>query len=376
MNKKEIAEIRKELIPDGAAITRIRGCLIDNKDNGKKVKTLQKHEFAALSEEDVFKYEDIFKATLSGTLGKNLLNLGFSHEEEKAGGKAEFLRNLCECELKDDGLMEEFFDRIKNNFAYEMSYYIVVMHCTYDIPGKSSDGSEMFDASDNVFNFIIASICPMELTESALSFDSKNDLITARIRDWFVDKPVNGFMFPAFNDRSADVHQLLYYSKNGESIQPSLIDALVGSDTPLTAKNQKEAFNTIIKETLGEDCNYDSVISINETLNEAIAANKDEEGPVLLNKSDVKQLLSKSGVAPENLEVFDSKCDEVIPGDMPMVATNVANTKKWNIETPSVVINVPPEKAGIIEKKKVDGRECLVIPIDGQIKINGVDVAP
>ena len=50
------------------------------------LKTQLKEAFLSLPEEETFKYFNLFKQTLSGTLGKNLLNLEFPLDAENPGG--------------------------------------------------------------------------------------------------------------------------------------------------------------------------------------------------------------------------------------------------------------------------------------------------
>ena len=91
MNKKEISEIKKQFTPANCSIDRICGCYVDGDKNKK---TEVKEAFLSLSEEEMFKYFDIFKKTLSGTLGKNLMNMEFPLEQEADGGTQEFLMRL------------------------------------------------------------------------------------------------------------------------------------------------------------------------------------------------------------------------------------------------------------------------------------------
>ena len=79
--------------------------------------------------------------------------------------------------------------------------------------GKSSDNMEMFDASDTVYEHIMCSICPVKLTKAGLTYNAEKNNIEDRIRDWLVEMPDWGFLFPQFNDRSTDIHGLLYYTK-------------------------------------------------------------------------------------------------------------------------------------------------------------------
>ena len=147
MNKKEVLEIRKQFTPENCAITRICGCYVDHE---KEKKTELKKAFLSMPEEEAFKYFDIFKHTLSGTLGKNLMNMEFPTEQEMPGGTQEFLLKLRDSKLTDDLLVEEFYDKVIENYIYPENYYIILIHAVYDVPGKSSDGLEMFDASDTV----------------------------------------------------------------------------------------------------------------------------------------------------------------------------------------------------------------------------------
>ena len=168
MNKKEILEIRKQFTPANCAVTRICGCYV----NHEKEKICQsKQAFLSMPEEEAFKYFDIFKHTLSGTVGKNMINMEFSLDSEMPGGSQEFLMKLRESELKDDMLVEEFYDKVIEHYRYGENYYIVLIYAAYDVPGKSTDGLEMDDASDTVFRHILCSICPVNLTKGALSYN-------------------------------------------------------------------------------------------------------------------------------------------------------------------------------------------------------------
>lgn len=97
MNKKEILEIRKQFTPANCAITRICGCYVDHE---KEKKMESKEAFLSLPEEEAFKYFDIFKKTLSGTVGKNILNMEFPIDAEMPGGTQEFLLKLRSSKLR------------------------------------------------------------------------------------------------------------------------------------------------------------------------------------------------------------------------------------------------------------------------------------
>lgn len=371
MNKKEVLEIRKQFTPANCSITRIAGCYVDHEKN-KKMES--KSAFLSLPEEEAFKYFDIFKKTLSGTMGKNMLNMEFPIDQEMPGGTQEFLMKLKASKLEDDMLLEEFYDKVIATYEYAENYYIILIHAMYDVPGRSSDNMEMFDASDEVYEYLVCSICPVSLSKAGLSYNAESNCIQDRIRDWVVDMPDKGFLFPAFNDRSTDIHGVLYYTKKSEDLQPELIEQLLGAKMPMSANTQKETFQMLIEDTLGEDGDYETIRNIHDTLNDMIEEHKEEPEPLQLDKTDVRKVFEKSGVSSEKMECFDQNYEETAGEKTSLLATNITETKKFQIETPDIVIKVNPERADLIETRVIDGRQCLVIAVDDHIEVNGVNV--
>ena len=371
MNKKEVLEIRKQFTPANCAITRIAGCYVDHEKN-KKMES--KSAFLSLPEEEAFKYFDIFKKTLSGTMGKNMLNMEFPIDQEMPGGTQEFLMKLKASKLEDDMLLEEFYDKVIATYEYAENYYIILIHAMYDVPGRSSDNMEMFDASDEVYEYLVCSICPVSLSKAGLSYNAESNCIQDRIRDWVVDMPDKGFLFPAFNDRSTDIHGVLYYTKKSEDLQPELIEQLLGARMPMSANTQKETVQMRIEDTLGEDGDYETIRNIHDTLNDMIEEHKEEPEPLQLDKTDVRKVFEKSGISSEKMECFDQNYEETAGEKTSLLATNITETKKFQIETPDIVIKVNPERADLIETRVIDGRQCLVIAVDDHIEVNGVNV--
>ena len=373
MNKKEVAEIRRQYVPERCTISRICGCYVDAEKN---IKTTMKEAFLSLPEDDAFKYFTIFKKTLSGTVGRNLVNLDFPLEEEHEGGHQEFLLKLRNSKLKDDALVEEFYNRIIDTFPFGENYYIILIHVAYDVPGKATDGTEMYDASDNVFEYLLCSLCPVHLSKPGLGYNETKNCIENRIQDWIVDQPMKGFLFPAFNDRYTDIHSMLYYTKNATDLQEDFLKNMFGcTRIPLDADSQKETFNCLIADTLGTDCDYSVVKNIHEILNEKIEEFKDSPEPLELGKQDVRRLFEDSGVPDSRMEDFDQCYDEGVGEQTTFLSTNIASSRKFNIETPDVVVKVNPEAADLVETRIIDGRQCLVIAINEHVEVNGISIA-
>lgn len=383
MNKKEISEIKKLFNKDKCHLTRLCGCYVDAEKN---VKTTVKQAFLSLDEEEMFKYINIFRASLSGTIGKNLINLEFPTEQELEGGTQEFLYRLKGSRLKDDDLIQEFYNRVIEHYEYAENYYIILAHAAYDIPGIASDGSSMEDASVYVYEHILCCLCPVKLEKSSLCYNAEANTIETRIRDWLVDVPTHGFLFPAFNDRNTDIHAVLYYSKNSEELNPAFMDNMFACSKPLTSKNQNTTFQALIEHSLGEECNFETVKAIHENLNEMIEEQKELPEPVVLDRSDVKHLFKNSGISNEKLESFDKNYERVLfseanenSEEIPetkFIASNITNPRSLEIKTPDIIVKVNPEMSHLVETRMIDGIPYLLVQISDQVELNGVIVKP
>jgi hypothetical protein len=374
MNKKEANEIKKLFTPANCSISRICSCYVDAEKN-KRMEL--KEAFLSLPEEEAFKYFSIFRNALSGSIGKNMVNMEFPLHTEDEGGSQNFLLRLRDSQLKDDTLLEQFYDKVIASYDYGENYYIILIHCAYDIPAKSSDGLEMDDASDFVYEFIQCTICPVKLSKAGLCYNSEANVIENRNRDWIVEAPDTGFLFPAFTERNTDIHGLLFYARKPEQLPDRLIDEFLGCVIPMSAKDQKETFQAIVEETLGENCDFESVKNLHESLNEILEETKDEPEPFILDKYQMKKLLETNGASQEKLDEFDQRYKDAPEGkSSSLVASNVINSKSFDIKTMDVTIKVAPDKTHLVENRMIDGRPCIVIGISDHMEINGITVKP
>jgi len=371
MNKREIAEIKKQFKKDNNAITRICGCYVDAE---KQIKTTLKEAFFALSEEEIFKYYEIFKKSLSGGIGKNLHNLEYGIHDEGEDSAHALLMKLRDDKLTDDEVVDSFYNKVIENYDYGENYYIILIHSAYDVPGKANDNEEMFDASEEVFNHILCCICPVKLSEPGLSYNEATNHIEERPRDWWVQPPMTGFLFPAFDDRSSNIHGILYFSKNPEELHYEFIDACLGAPSPISYKAQKEVFQDVLTETLGEECDYEIVRQIHENLTEIAEEHKEDVVPFTLSKPEVKDLLEKSGAPAERMEQFDQIYEETAGENTTIMVPAITAAKKFAVKTPDVDIKVSPDRLDLIETRIIEGRRCLVIAVEDNVEVNGMSV--
>lgn len=381
MIKKEINEIKSlfDTIQE-CNIFRLAGCYV----NGEKMKVKTFNErFSNIPEEEMYKYLEIFRRTLSGTPGKNLMDAAFIDDNPDNAGKA-LLNKIRESELKDEDALDIFYDKVIENYSYVGNYLILLIYQAYDVPGMTTDGIEMDDASDEVYKYILCSICPMKLTKPGLGYDDDLGEIHTMRQIFAVELPETGFLYPAFNERSSDDGSILYSSKRSDYLQDSMLDKVLNVSITLPAKQQKEGFTEFVTEVLGEDTSFETVLSIHENLNETVENKKSEMAgeTIFLEKQEVRNVFEKSGVPAEKLTTFDSKFDEqftvkegpAVKVEEKLCAENVAPLRNFEVKNANMVLRLKSRKTDIIGTRIIDGKKCLVIEMTDDLTVNGIPV--
>lgn len=381
---KEILEIKKLIKVSPNSSMRLCGCYVTGEEN-KKVTYINDY-ISNMPDSEQHKFVEIIRKTLSGSLGKNLHNLSFNevfkdtdrtegtdNSEDNSFNYQLSLLALLETELKNDETLDAFYDHVIENFDFAGNYLILLTYDVYDVPVKTKDNIKLDDSTE-VFKYMLCCICPVNLSKAALSYHEETNSIENRVRDWIVEAPCMGFMFPSFNERSADIHSLLYYVKNTKDMYSGFIANALGCIETMPSDKQKQLFNEMIEDVVVNQPEYevvDIVRDINENITDMIENNTGNEA-VSLNKDDIKDLFRQSGIKEEDLEKVDKKFSDEINEDMLFSAESIQEKKKFEVKTNDVVINVKPEHSHIVKIKMVDGIKCLVVPMDTNVEINGI----
>lgn len=371
MINKEILEIRKLIKADANSSLRLCGCYVGGEEKTKL--TYLNDYLTNMPESEQHKFVELIKKTLSGSIGKTLHNLSFDVKPGEESEQQASLLALLNTELKSNEALDAFYDHIIKSFEYIGNYLILAVYNTYDVPVKTTDNIKLDDSTE-VFKYIICCVCPVNLSKAALSYHEDKNSIENRVRDWVVEAPCMGFMFPSFNDRSTDIHQLLYYVKNTNDMYSNFITEGLGCMETIPSDYQKRIFQDIIEDVVINQPDYEVVEvvrDINENLTEMIENNNCDE-PVMLDKEAVKKLLKQSGVKENDLERVDKKFSEELDEKMVFNADSIQEKKRFEVKTNDVVIDVKPENSHIIKIKIIDGVKCLVIPMDNNVEINGI----
>lgn len=425
MNKKEVLELKRRFKKEAATFTRVCGCYVDGNHN--KVCKFG-NTFLNLEEDEFYKYLEIANKALSGTIGNNLLELKFPIEEEEVGGRQHILMALRASKLEDENLLDTFYDLVIDTYDHAGNYLIVLFHDAYDVMTRTKDNNNL-DESEEVYEYLICAICPVDLSKPGLGFLEDEHRIGPRVRDWVVGAVDTAFLFPAFNDRSTDIHSTLFYAKNTKEPHSEFMANGLGCGIERTATEQKMAFHSIVRNVLGaEDEHTDDVLlglqqNLSDMIDEYAETHDDDEDVFLLDKEVVTKLLADSEISEEKAAKIEKSVDEAF-GEKPPAAENVIDSKalvqnelrveKMALEdqvgtltvqlnekdealaertsqliekqeeidnyiaetkTYDVVLRVKPEKASQIKSQVINGQKCLVIPMgeDEHATINGVN---
>ena len=375
MNKKDIAEIKRRFNLEHNNITCIRGCYVNNQ--GEVISSFTR-SLVGMAQEEAEKYLAIFKRTLSGNQGQNLLDIRFDPETMESSPEYQLLTALKNTALKDDETVEYFFQQIIASLHMEDHYLILLMHDGYDIPYRSKeDDSKVADMSTEVFHYILCSVCPVRLTKPSLSYDAGRNDFRSKESDWIVGAPEMGFLFPAFEERAANIYEALYYTRDTAEGHDDFVNAVFQSELPMPADQQKEIFQSILQETLEEDCSYEVMQAVHEQVMERLEEKKQEKSaePVQLTKYDVTDVLAECGVSTAHMEAFNDKYDQEFGRQARLDAVNITNAKQFEVKTPSVVIKVNSDRTDLVETRVIDGHPYILIRADDGVEVNGVNVS-
>ena len=373
MNEKEVAVLRRRFKPEKSNITHIRGCYVNEQ---RQIISQFNQSLGMMTQEESEKFLGILKRTLSGGLGKNLLELTFSNQQVIDSEEHKLLMALRDSSLKDEEAVEAFFQKAIQSVDLEGNYLILLAHDTYDVPYRGKDGEVQQDASDQVYSYILCCVCPVKLTKPALSYSVDANEFHNRAADWLVAPPELGFLFPAFDDRSANLYSALYYSRSVTEHQQAFVDAVFHCPLPLPAAEQKEIFQTILAETLADDCSYTLVQAVHDQFCDLIDehAESREEEPLALSKQEVKQVLAACGIDDSHVATFEEKYDAEFGADVVLSPRNLVDYKQLELRTPDVTIYVNPERGDLVETRIIEGVKYILIRADENVEVNGVNI--
>ncbi len=372
MNEKEIAEIRRRFRPDKSNISRIRGCYVNDQ---REIVSEFNQSLALMAQEESEELLAILKKTLSGTIGKNLIDIEFATQQVLEGEEHKLLMALRNTSLDDENIIHDFYGRVIQALNMDGNYLILLAFDKYDVPFFTKDGEKQDDSSE-VYSYFLCSICPVKQTKPALGYFVPENTFRNITADWVVSAPELGFLFPAFDDRSANIYSAVYYTRNTAENHQEFTDAVFKTEIPMPAAAQKEAFQSILGDTVADDCSFDVVQAVHGQLSGMIEehkANKEEE-PLTISKKTVRGVLESCGVSDSRVTAFEEQYDTAFGTDTEISPRNIVDTKQFEVSTPDVTIHVNPERSDLVQTRIIDGTKYILIRADEGVEVNGVNI--
>lgn len=373
MNEKEVAELRRRLRPDKNNITHIRGCYVNER---KEIISQFNEPISIMPVEDSEKYLSLFRKVLTGSIGRNLLDLSFETQQVVSGEEHKLLMSLRDNKLEDENAVQMFFSRAIQSIELEGNFLILLTYNTYDVFYKSKDDVVQEDNSTEQFRYILCAVCPVKETKPSLNYINRESRFHIQAAGQVVGSPELGFMFPAFDDRATNIYNALYYTRNMQENHADFVDVLFKTPVPMPAMVQRETFQTMLGETLEEECSLDVIQSVQDHLTQMIDVYKEsrEVEPLTVSKKGIRAVLAASGVSEERAEAFDERFDAEFGVNTELNPVNLVDTKRLEVKTPDVVIQVNPEHSELVQTRIINGAKCIVIKVSEGVEVNGVPI--
>lgn len=372
MIEKEIRELRRRMRPQKNNITRIHGCYVT--DKGEIISQFSQ-SVGMMPENEQEKYMALLRRTMSGVLGKSLIDIAFQTQQVVSGEEHKLLMLLRSTELRDETALHTFYEKVVESVSLGENYLILLAHDTYDVPFRGKDNL-IQDRSDESFSYLICCVCPVKLSKSALRYMAQEQEFHDKDAGWVVSAPELGFVFPAFDGRRTNIYNALYYSHDLKQSYDDFVRAVFNTAIPLPAAEQKKTFEALLGSSLEEVCSYEIMQSVHEQLSEIIEVHKQskQEEPLTITQKDIRRVLEDCHVPEENLAKFSVRFEEEFGADTMVSPRNLIDDKHFEVRTPEVVIKVNPERSDVLQTRTIGGVKYIMISAEENVEVNGVSI--
>lgn len=374
MNQKELGELRRRLRPGKNNISHVYGCYVSPL---KEIIAEIDQPLSLLNEDDVESCLALLRKALSGGLGRNLVNVEFSTRQVAEGEELKRLQALREDKLKDESARRAFYETVIQNLELgEESYLILLAQESYDVPFRTGNDEVLDDASDTVYSYLMCTVCPMREGKPGLGYVPSENALHVKTAGRLAAPPEVGFLWPAFDNRAANLYNALYYTRKPEFLHGEFIGGVFGTEPPLSAPEQREAFETALTDALGAECSMELVQAVHEQLRERIEVHKESKTPepLTVTAGDVGGMLRECGVEEERVSSFRDYCDQRLGEGAAVDPANLIDSKRFQIKAGEITITVKPELSGQVESRVLEGRTYLLIPAGDGVEVNGLPV--
>ena len=371
MHTKEVSELRRRWQVEKNAVKRIYGCYVNA--SGEIVTDLDE-PLSLMPQEEAEQYFSLLKKALSGKLGKNLIDLVFSTQQVADSDEHRLLMALRDSGLQDGKARQAFYQKAVESLHLEGNYLLLLAHDTYDVPTKAKDGAALEDG-ENVFSYLLCAVCPVKEGKPGLGYYAGGNEFHCFVPQT-VASPECGFLFPAFDDRAANLYNTLFYCRKPDALPQEFIENVFHTDVPMAAEQQKETFRESLAEALGQACSMDVVQVVYSQLDGMLTEHKESGSsePLTVTAKDLAHILQGCEVPEESVQAFQALCDEKFGEGVALNPANLIDPGKVEIKTPQVSLTVEADYSPLVQTRVIDGQKYLLIPAGEGVEFNGLAV--
>lgn len=372
MNEKEIAEIRRRFNPQKTNIISVHGCFVNEK---REITAEFSQLLANLTPDETESLLALLKKLLSGGIDRNLLDIEFSNEQVLGGAEHKRLLKLRDSSLNDETELKRLFTDIISTVKTEGSFLILAAADSYDVFTYTEDGKKSEDSTE-LFKYFVCGVFPLKLTKPQLSFTAFDSAFKNIAANSVICAPEVGFMFPAFDDRAANIYNTVFYTKDSGADHSEIIGKLFAAKPPMPADSQRETFNTLLTDVTDGENNLEIIKNISDEIGEILTDRKERKDyePLSFSRDDICDILRSADVAEERIEGFKDSFDKSFGEKARLNPQNLVETKRFELANADISIKINPERSELVETRVIDGVKYILIRADEEIEVNGVPI--
>ena len=374
MNKKEISELRRRFKPEKNNISQVHGCYVNGK--GEVISYIDE-SLRTMPQEEAEKYLSLLGKALSGTPGKNLIDVVFSTAQVMDSDEHRRLMGLRDSKLQDGEARQAFYQKVIDSLDMgDSNYLILLAHDSYDVPSRDRNGDKQ-DDSDTVFSYILCCVCPVKDGKTELGYCPGENEFHNCVPSQLVAQPELGFLFPAFDDRAANIYSALAYSKKPDQLHQEFLDAIFHiEEPPMSAGEQRQAFENALVQSMEGGCSLEVVQAVHERLALRIEEHKESKDPepLAVTAREVGTILRDCGVEEPQVEAFCQSCGRQFGEGAALSPANLIDSKRFQVRTGDATLTLAPDRSYLLETRVIEGRKYLLVPVDGEMEVNGLAV--
>jgi len=378
MNKKDIATIRKQFKLDNHLMKLHEILNFYVKKETGEIYHQVSQPFLLLEQEAQELFLANFKKVLTGQIDAKLFELKFRRDVEDS--TQTILYEGLQEELTEDWIenMLQIVEKMFAHATYEFDTVVTFIRGEYQKPTKKRDMESDAGGDDEVYSsrFVLCSLNKTDQPKRALMFDYiEKEYKSYNAVDPIIntDSPMSGFLFPTFNENAADVNHILYCAGKANQPDTTFIEEVLNCEEIITAQEDKDSFELILKEVIGDEVESRVISSVYEEIDKVIQENEENEesSSPMLDYRDIERILTVSGVENVDTAKVEHAFKSIVDDEKHEFKANSLVPKSIKISTKLAEVTINPIDLKNVKYITYEGKRCLLLEVDEDVVVEG-----